>query len=182
GVNLSARQFQQAGLVEEVEEILRSTGVDPAQISVEITESLAMEDVERTTQVLMRLRGLGVKVAIDDFGTGYSALGYLASFPVDVVKVDRSFVEKVDIDPVKSAIVSAVINLSQAIGTTTVVEGVETKEQLDHLRSLGCVVVQGYYFARPMPASAFTELLASSQERGGAPGRGAPVKLGVDAA
>ncbi|MHB8681446.1 MAG: putative bifunctional diguanylate cyclase/phosphodiesterase [Acidimicrobiales bacterium] len=161
-VNLSARQFQQAGLVEEVEQILRDTGVDPSQISLEITESLAMEDVERTSQVLMRLKGLGVKVAIDDFGTGYSALGYLATFPVDVVKVDQSFVDKVELDPVKSAIVSAVINLSQAIGTTTVVEGVETKEQLDHLYSLGCTMAQGYYFARPMPADQLTDLLSSS--------------------
>ena len=161
-VNLSARQFQQAGLVEEVEEILVTTEVDPAQISLEITESLAMEDAERTSQILMRLKGLGVKVSIDDFGTGYSALGYLATFPVDVVKVDRSFIEKIDVDPVKSAIVSSVVNLAQAIGTTTVIEGVETIEQVEHLRSLGCTMAQGYYFARPMPAGALSEMLASS--------------------
>jgi diguanylate cyclase (GGDEF)-like protein/PAS domain S-box-containing protein len=169
-VNLSARQFQQAGLVEEVEEILEHTGVDPSQIGLEITESLAMEDVERTSQILMRLRGLGVKVAIDDFGTGYSALGYLATFPVDVVKVDQSFVEKVDIDPVKSAIVAAVINLSAAIGTTTVVEGVETREQLDHLRSIGCTLAQGYYFAKPMAADDLTDLLDRSMRLQGAEG------------
>lgn len=159
-VNLSARQFQQTGLVEEVERILIETEVDPSQITLEITESLAMEDAERTSQLLMRLKGLGVKVSIDDFGTGYSALGYLATFPVDVVKVDRSFIEKVDVDRVKSAIVSAVINLAQAIGTATVVEGVETKEQLEHLRGLGCTMAQGFYFAKPMPAPALTELLA----------------------
>ncbi|HZU80050.1 MAG TPA: GGDEF domain-containing phosphodiesterase, partial [Acidimicrobiales bacterium] len=161
-VNLSARQFQQAGLVEEVEEVLTRTGVDPGQISLEITESLAMEDVDRTSHILLRLKGLGVKVAIDDFGTGYSALGYLASFPVDVVKVDQSFVEKVEVDPVKSAIVSAVINLSQAIGTTTVLEGVETKDQLEHLVSIGCTMAQGYYFARPMAAADLTALLDRS--------------------
>ncbi|MHB8437698.1 MAG: putative bifunctional diguanylate cyclase/phosphodiesterase [Acidimicrobiales bacterium] len=161
-VNLSARQFQQTGMVEEVESILLSTGVDPAQISLEITESLAMEDVERTAQILTQLKGLGVRVAIDDFGTGYSALGYLAQFPVDVVKVDRSFVEKVEVDPVKSAIVSAVINLSSAIGTTTVVEGVETKEQLEHLRSIGCSLAQGFYYAKPMPAEHFRALLVES--------------------
>ena len=159
-VNLSARQFAQANLVEDIEEIVTSTGVDPAQICLEITESLAMEDAEHTAQVLAQLKSLGVKVAIDDFGTGYSALGYLASFPVDVVKVDRSFVDKVDIDPVKSAIVSAVINLSQAIGTTTVVEGIETKEELEHLRSLGCTRAQGYFFAKPMPADEMSKLLA----------------------
>jgi len=160
-VNLSARQFQQAGLVEEVEQILVSTEVDPSQISLEITESLAMEDAERTSQILTRLKNLGVKVSIDDFGTGYSALGYLATFPVDVVKVDRSFIDKIDVDPVKSAIVSAVINLALAIGTTTVVEGVETKEEVDHLLGLGCTMAQGYYFARPMPAEQLTEMLAS---------------------
>ena len=119
-----------------------------------------MEDAEHTAQVLAQLKSLGVKVAIDDFGTGHSALGYLARFPVDVVKIDRSFIEDVEIDPVKSAIGSAVINLSQAIGTTTVVEGIETKEELEHLRSLGCTRAQGYFFARPMPAEEMSKLLA----------------------
>jgi diguanylate cyclase (GGDEF)-like protein/PAS domain S-box-containing protein len=169
-VNLSARQFQQQGLVDEIEAVLVNSEVDPSQISLEITESLAMEDAERTIQILARLKRLGVKVSIDDFGTGYSALGYLASFPVDVVKVDRSFVEKVEVDPVKSAIVSAVVNLSAAIGITTVIEGVETKAQLEHLRDLGCTMVQGYYFAKPMPAAALTELLSSSMHlQGGTP-------------
>ena len=169
-VNLSARQFQQNGLVEEIEEILERTEVDPSQISLEITESLAMEDAERTIQVLARLKSIGVKVSIDDFGTGYSALGYLASFPVDAVKVDRSFVDKVELDPVKSAIVSAVVNLSKAIGITTVIEGVETKEQLEHLRAVGCTMVQGYYFAKPMAADVLTDMLASSMRlRGGTP-------------
>ncbi len=169
-VNLSARQFQQQGMVEQIEEILIRTEVDPAQISLEITESLAMEDAERTIQLLTRLKRIGVKVSIDDFGTGYSALGYLASFPVDVVKVDRSFVDKVEVDPVKSAIVSAVVNLSSAIGITTVIEGVETKEQLEHLRGIGCTTVQGYYFAKPMPADDLTELLTRSMHlKGGTP-------------
>jgi EAL domain-containing protein (putative c-di-GMP-specific phosphodiesterase class I) len=138
---------------------LVSSEVDPSQISLEITESLAMEDADRTIQLLTRLKKLGVKVSIDDFGTGYSALGYLASFPVDVVKVDRSFVERVEVDPVKSAIVSAVVNLSKAIGITTVIEGVETKEQLEHLRAIGSTTVQGFYFAKPMPADSLTALL-----------------------
>ena len=159
GVNLSARQFQQADLVQDVAEVLRTTGVKPHQLSLEITESLAMDDVERTREILFELKALGVRVAIDDFGTGYSALGYLARFPVDVVKIDRSFVEDVEIDPVKSAIVSAVITLSDAIGTTTVVEGVETREQFDHLRGLGCLEVQGFHLARPMPAEQLGELL-----------------------
>jgi diguanylate cyclase (GGDEF)-like protein/PAS domain S-box-containing protein len=179
-VNLSARQFQQDGLVEEIESILEASQVDPAQIGLEVTESLAMEDAERSIQLLVRLRSLGVKVSIDDFGTGYSALGYLANFPVDVVKVDRSFVDRVEVDPVKSAIVSAVVNLSKAIGITTVVEGVETKEQLEHLRALGCTMVQGYYYAKPMAADVLTELLSVSMhlEPGATPVRRAELKAG----
>jgi len=171
GVNLSARQFKNSGLVEEVEEVVRSTGMDPSYLCLEITESLAMDNIERTRDILVRLKSLGVQVAIDDFGTGHSALGYLASFPVDVVKIDRSFVEGVDTDPVKSAIVSAVVNLSQAIGSTTVVEGVETLTQFDHIRSLGCTVVQGYYLARPGPASAFEVFLESTYPRYDVSGR-----------
>jgi diguanylate cyclase (GGDEF)-like protein/PAS domain S-box-containing protein len=160
-VNLSARQFQQAGLVEEIEQVLRTTGVDPTQLSLEITESLAMDDVERTREILLDLKALGVGVAIDDFGTGYSALGYLTRFPVDVVKIDRSFVEHVEVDPVKSAVVSAVINLSKAIGSTAVVEGVETEEQLDHLKALGCAEAQGFHLACPMSAAQFDALIRS---------------------
>ncbi|MDE3087549.1 MAG: EAL domain-containing protein, partial [Acidobacteriota bacterium] len=166
GVNLSARQFQQHGLLEDIEGVLLATGVDPAQICLEITESLAMDDVERTRQILLGLKALGVRVAIDDFGTGYSALGYLTQFPVDVVKIDRSFVEDVEVDPVKSAIVAAVINLSEAIGGTTVVEGVETRAQLDHLRALGCPEGQGFHLARPMPAAQLDELLRRATRSG----------------
>jgi diguanylate cyclase (GGDEF)-like protein/PAS domain S-box-containing protein len=159
GVNLSARQFQQINLAEDIEEILRSTGVNPSQLCLEVTETLAMDDVELTEAILCKLHTLGVRVAIDDFGTGHSSLGYLARFPVDVVKIDQSFVREIEDDPVKSAIVSAVVALSRAIGSTTIVEGVETLAQLEHVRSLGCEVAQGFYFARPMTASAFGNLL-----------------------
>jgi diguanylate cyclase (GGDEF)-like protein/PAS domain S-box-containing protein len=158
GVNLSARQFQQVGLAEAVAEVLHSTGINPAQLCLEITESLAMDDVELTSTILFKLHTLGVRLAIDDFGTGHSSLGYLSSFPIDVVKIDQSFVSGIEHDPVKSAIVSAVVSLSKAIGSTTVVEGVETVAQLDHVRNLGCDVAQGFYFARPMSAEAFGEL------------------------
>jgi len=167
GVNLSARQFQQAGLVEELEDVLSATGVDPSQLLLEITESLAVDRVDRTIEILLRIKALGCQVAIDDFGTGYSALRYLADFPIDVVKVDRSFIDGVDVDPVKSAIVSAVVTLSKAIGTTTVVEGVETAEQLEHLSSLGCAVAQGYHFARPSTAAKFESLLESMESSNG---------------
>lgn len=163
GVNLSPRQFQQAELASEIEEVMRLSGVEPAQLCLEITENLAMDRVDRTREVLTELKALGLRVAIDDFGTGHSALGYLASFPIDEVKIDRSFVEGVESDPVKSAIVSAVINLSHAIGSTTVVEGIETFAQLEHLRQLGCPVAQGYYLARPAPADVIEQLIAGSR-------------------
>jgi diguanylate cyclase (GGDEF)-like protein/PAS domain S-box-containing protein len=163
-VNLSPRQFLQPRLVDEVAEILETTGVDPAQICLEITESLAMSDVEWVTQVLLGLKGLGVRVAIDDFGTGYSSLGYLKRFPVDVVKIDRSFVDGLDKSAVDTAIVAAVIGLASAVGMTTVAEGVETEAQLDKLRALGCDTVQGFYLAKPMPASAMEALLWAQTE------------------
>ncbi len=161
GVNLSARQFRQAGLEEQIAGVLRSTGIDPSQLCLEITESLAMFDVEQTSSVLDKLHNLGVRLAIDDFGTGHSSLGCLARFPIDVIKVDQSFVRDIDQDPVKSAIVSAVVALSKAIGSTTVVEGLETLAEREQVESLGCDVAQGFYFSRPLPADAFDELLRS---------------------
>jgi EAL domain-containing protein (putative c-di-GMP-specific phosphodiesterase class I) len=162
GVNLSARQFRQDGLAEEIASVIQATTVDPAQICLEITESLAMDDVELTVAILNRLHGLGVRVAIDNFGTGHSSLGSLALFPIDVVKIDQSVVRDVDRDQVKSAVVSAVVALSQAIGSATVVEGVETVAQLEELKKLGCDVAQGFYFARPVSAVSFDKLLAAN--------------------
>jgi EAL domain-containing protein (putative c-di-GMP-specific phosphodiesterase class I) len=161
-VNLSARQFQQESLVDEVATVLRATAIDPAQLSLEISESLAMDDIELTSTILSKLHTLGVRLAIDDFGTGHSSLGYLARFPIDTVKIDQSFVRDIDRDPVKSAIVSAVVALSKAIGSSTVVEGVESLAQLEQLKNLGCDYAQGFYFARPQPAATFEKLLLSS--------------------
>jgi EAL domain-containing protein (putative c-di-GMP-specific phosphodiesterase class I) len=164
GVNLSARQFQQAGLEDQIAGVLRTSGMDPSQLLLEITESLAMYDVEMTSAILTKLHSLGVRLAIDDFGTGHSSLGYLARFPIDVIKIDQSFVRDIDQDPVKSAIVSAVVALSQAIGSTTVVEGVETLPELEQIQRLGCDMAQGFYFSRPLPASAFDELLRGGSD------------------
>jgi EAL domain-containing protein (putative c-di-GMP-specific phosphodiesterase class I) len=164
-VNLSPRQFLQPGLVDDIASILNMTGVDPSQIYLEITESLAMTDVEWVISVLLELKRLGVHVAIDDFGTGYSSLGYLKRFPVDIVKIDRSFVDGMGESPVDAAIVAAVIGLAQAVGMTTVAEGVETKEQFDRLAALGCDKVQGYYLAKPMQAKAMEALLWAQTEQ-----------------
>ena len=161
-VNVSARQFHHAHLADEVAGVLQATGLDPAQLRLEITEGLATEDIDRTSSILTALHTLGVQVAIDAFGTGHSSLGSLTRFPFDVVKIDRSFVRGIDHDPVKSAIVSAVVALSRAIGAATVVEGVETLPQLEELEHLGCDVAQGYYFARPVSAAAFSSLLTAS--------------------
>ena len=162
GVNVSARQFHHAHLAEEVAGVLEATGLDPAQLRLEITEGLAMKDIDLTSGILATLHTLGVKVAIDDFGTGHSSLGSLARFPFDVVKIDRSFVRDIDHDAVKGAIVSAVVSLSRAIGAATVVEGVETLPQLQELERLGCDVAQGYYFARPVSAAVFSSMLTTS--------------------
>jgi diguanylate cyclase (GGDEF)-like protein/PAS domain S-box-containing protein len=158
-VNLSARQFQQYDLVREIDSVLSSTGLHPSLLCLEITESVAMDDIERTIRVLNELKELGVQLAIDDFGTGYSSLNYLKRLPVDVVKLDRSFVQELDINSVDSAIVSAVIDLAAAIGMMAIAEGVETADQLARLTSLGCPMVQGYHLARPMSAESFNALL-----------------------
>ncbi len=160
-VNLSARQFHAQGLEEHVAQVLSSTGIEPSLLCLEIAESLAMLDVEKTSSILAGLRELGVRLAIDDFGTGHSSLGYLARFPVDVIKIDQSFVRDIDHDPVKSAIVSAVVALADAIGAKTVVEGVETLPELEQVLGLGCDVAQGFYFSRPLPAGAFEELVTA---------------------
>jgi diguanylate cyclase (GGDEF)-like protein len=158
-VNLSARQFQHAGLATDIRSIVDATGLCPERLCLEITESLAMADTGRTIAILHALEQLGVQLAIDDFGTGYSSLGYLKHFPVDVVKIDRSFVAGLGVHEVDDAITTAVITLAHAVRMTTVAEGVETQAQLDRLAQLGCDRLQGFYLGRPMPATALTALL-----------------------
>ncbi|HEY3239215.1 MAG TPA: EAL domain-containing protein [Acidimicrobiia bacterium] len=150
-VNLSARQLGQAGLVDTVRNVLRQTGLAPTRLCLEITESGLMDDVEHALGALVDLKALGIHLAIDDFGTGYSSLSYLRRFPVDVVKLDRSFVAGLGADPAATAIVAAALNLSHALGFGVVAEGVETKEQLVTLRALRCDRAQGYFWSRPVP-------------------------------
>jgi diguanylate cyclase (GGDEF)-like protein len=159
-VNLSARQCAHPELVELVRRALADTGADPATICLEITETAVMADVEAVVRVFDELRGLGVGLAIDDFGTGWSSLRALQRFPVDEVKIDRSFVERMALDPQEAAIVAAVISLSRALGLRTVAEGVETIAQVNALRDLGCDHAQGYYFWRPAGAGDIALLLA----------------------
>jgi diguanylate cyclase (GGDEF)-like protein/PAS domain S-box-containing protein len=158
-VNLSGRQLSHPRLVAEVESVLLETGIDPARIDLEITESVLMDDVGMSAETLQRLKALGVKLVIDDFGTGYSSLSYLRQFPVDGMKVDRSFVDGLGTDPGDTAIVAAIVNLAHTLGLDAIAEGVETAAQLAELRELGCDAAQGFYVARPLPPEALLELV-----------------------
>jgi EAL domain-containing protein (putative c-di-GMP-specific phosphodiesterase class I) len=158
-VNISARQFAQDDFVELVAGTLERSGAEPGDLCLEITESILMEDVDRTLATLVRLKGLGVQLAVDDFGTGYSSLSYLRRFPVDVLKVDQSFVSGLGHDAEDSAIVQAVVAMGRALRLTTVAEGVETGHHVIELRELDCDLAQGYHFARPRPAAAMTAML-----------------------
>jgi diguanylate cyclase (GGDEF)-like protein len=161
-VNISARQFQRPDeLVREVVRVLEKTGLAPGSLMLEITESMIMGDAEHNVDVLGKLKDLGVLIAVDDFGTGYSNLGYLRRFPVDMLKVDKSFVQGLGENPEETAIVQAVISLARALGLRTVAEGIETTEQLNHLRALGCELGQGYYFSEPLPADKASALLSA---------------------
>ncbi len=160
-VNLSARQFKQPGLADSIAEVLRKNGLEPRCLILEITESMMVTDVDSAIITLRELRELGVKIAIDDFGTGYSSLAYLKRFPVDYLKIDRSFVDGLGRDPTDKGLVSAAITLAHYLGLEAVAEGVETAEQLEHLRELGCKLAQGYYFWKPSPGETASEILAA---------------------
>ncbi|MBA2253532.1 MAG: EAL domain-containing protein [Chloroflexi bacterium] len=161
-VNLSARQFQHHGLVEDVERALHDADLAPDRLILEVTESLLMHDTPDTLDKLRGLKDLGVQIAVDDFGTGYSSLSYLRQFPVDILKIDRSFVAGVATDPKQSAFVRAIVALGQSLDLRMVAEGVETARQRDELRRIGCEEAQGYFFAEPMDADALESLESHS--------------------
>ncbi|HEY5762695.1 MAG TPA: EAL domain-containing protein [Rhodocyclaceae bacterium] len=155
GVNLSARQFQQAGLREQIADALADSGMAPQALEVELTESMLMADPQAATDLLQDLATLGIRMAIDDFGTGYSSLAYLKRFPVARLKIDRSFVRDISTDPNDAAIVRAVVAMADSLRMAVIAEGVETAEQLKFLERHGCFEVQGYFFSRPEPADKF---------------------------
>ena len=158
-VNVSARQFKNARLVDEVVEMLALAGCAPHQIELELTESVVMDQPDMAEATMRRLKALGVRLAMDDFGTGYSSLGALKRFPVDVVKIDRSFVNDIPGDAGDSALTRAIIAMGHSLGLHVCAEGVERSDQLDFLRHEGCDEYQGYFFAKPLPETALTELL-----------------------
>ncbi len=154
-VNLSGHQIKRAGFVEEIARVLEETGLPPALLELEITESVLMEQARETLATLNQLKELGVGLAIDDFGTGYSSLSYLKRFPVDTLKIDRSFINDADRNPDDAAIVTGIIALAHSLRLNVVAEGVETRGQLDFLADAGCDHIQGYLLSRPLPADEF---------------------------
>lgn len=158
-VNVSAGQFNQSGLIDDVVRALRTSELAPGTLQLEITESLLMQYVETNQRTVEALRALGVRLAIDDFGTGYSSLAYLRQFPVDVLKLDRSFVQELGTDPRTGAIVQAIITLAHVLEMSVTAEGIETNVQGNCLRAMGCDRGQGYYFGKPAPGSTLTEIL-----------------------
>ncbi|WP_374703961.1 putative bifunctional diguanylate cyclase/phosphodiesterase [Nostoc sp. CENA543] len=161
-VNLSARQFEQPNLVEVVRQTLAQTGLSATYLELEVTESFLMGNVQQSIKTLKQLRELGVWIALDDFGTGYSSLNYLKSFPVHMLKIDRSFVQDVTVNPESAAVTNAVIALAQSLQLKITAEGVETQEQLNYLQTQGCQEAQGYYFGIPSPAEKITDILKAN--------------------
>jgi diguanylate cyclase (GGDEF)-like protein len=161
-VNFSARQFQNPFLDEEIREALASSGLAASQLEIELTESLLLDGSTNTLATLHALKGVGVRLSLDDFGTGYSSLSYLSRFPIDVLKIDRSFVGRMTESERDAELVKAIIGVARALDLSVTAEGIETAEQYEMLRLAGCHEGQGYYMARPMTAEALVEFLAAS--------------------
>jgi diguanylate cyclase (GGDEF)-like protein/PAS domain S-box-containing protein len=164
GVNLSARQFAQPGLVREIERVLEETGMAPTSLEIELTESLVMEDVEGAIRTMWELKRMGVKLSIDDFGTGYSSLSYLRRFPVDVLKIDRSFVRDITDSEDDAAMVAVIIDLARGLHMRVIAEGVETEAQLDFLKRRGCDEVQGHVYAHAVPGAEVEAMLRTGRQ------------------
>ena len=158
-INISARQFGDSSLIKTVQKAIAKYAIPPEKLDLELTETYLMSDMNITLQRLNELKALGVQLSIDDFGTGYSSLGYLKKFPIDAIKIDRSFVENIPNDQDDVTIIQAIVGLSHNLGYKLVAEGVETREQLAFLQALGCESYQGYYFSRPLSVEAAEQLL-----------------------
>ena len=161
-VNVAARQLEQADFVDQVAEVVRSSGVDPARVVLEVTETTLLQNAEDAIAKLQALRDLGLEVAVDDFGTGYSSLSYLQRFPVTAIKIARDFVAVDDTDAAGWELASAIVSMGRALHLTVIAEGVEEPFQLLRLRKLRCGRAQGYYLARPLPVDEIERLFAGS--------------------
>jgi diguanylate cyclase (GGDEF)-like protein len=175
-VNVSAVQFWQPGLVQTVARVLAETGVDPQCLELEITESVLMRNVDTTLMTLQALKGMRVKISVDDFGTGFSSLSYLRRFPIDILKIDKSFSCDVTTDVESAAIVQAISGLARGLGLATVAEGVETPEQLDFYRRQNCDRVQGYLFSAPRSVADLNEMLGARRGAPAPPQRAGPAR------
>jgi EAL domain-containing protein (putative c-di-GMP-specific phosphodiesterase class I) len=158
-VNLSVRQLQQPDIIQQVENIVHQAGIEPGSLTLELTESMLMDDAEYAVRTLRALKAIGLKLSLDDFGTGYSSLAYLNRFPFDALKIDRSFVQEMHLQSNGAAIVDATIRLAHSLGMTVVAEGVESQQQLAALISSGCDQVQGYVFSQPLQITELTSML-----------------------
>jgi len=158
-VNVSGAELQRDDFVAHLASVLGSTGVDPGLVVLEVTESTLMQDADGSPRRLREVKELGVRLAMDDFGTGYSSLSYLKLFPMDVLKIDSSFVQGLAQGPEDSAIARAIVQIARTLSMATVAEGIETEDELARLRSLGCDYGQGFLLSRPMPAAQLTALL-----------------------
>lgn len=159
-VSVNVRQLMGVDFVASVAGVLADTGTDPRSVTLEVTESIFIEDHERVVLALTDLKHLGVKLALDDFGTGFSSLSYLRQFPVDIVKIDRVFIAGLDVEPASRLIVTAMVGLAHGLGMTVVAEGVESPGQYDAVAAADCDAYQGYYFARPASADALAAFIA----------------------
>ncbi|MDB6108021.1 MAG: diguanylate cyclase, partial [Gammaproteobacteria bacterium] len=176
-VNLSARQFGDENLLEDLTSILTVTGMDPHLLELEITESLLIRDVEETLRILTALKALGIRIAIDDFGIGYSSLATLQRFPLDTIKIDRSFIRDITGTTHDTALADAVIAIGKSLSLTVVAQGVETRDQAEFLQTHACDELQGFYFKRPLPAEQFTQLLQAQTAETTFIGRRAGLKI-----
>jgi EAL domain-containing protein (putative c-di-GMP-specific phosphodiesterase class I) len=160
-VNISALQFSRSGLVHSIESIIRETGIRPDRLELELTETAVMLNIDESILVLKELKNLGISIAVDDFGTGYSSLSYLRKFPIDRLKIDRSFIMDIGKDPANNSIIDAIISLARGMSLEVVAEGVETEWQADFLRDRGCAIAQGYWYSPAISAESFRDYVES---------------------
>src|SRR5690242_14627087 len=168
-VNLSPRQFADEHLLNDIDEALLASGMSPVLLQLEVTESMVMRNVARAVRLLDAIQSRGIRLAIDDFGTGYSSMSLMKQFPIDTIKIDRSFVRDLPRDSEDQAIAQAIISMGKALGMTVVAEGVETAEQHAFLRNHDCDEMQGYLFSKPLPAGELATLLRSTPLLGSPP-------------
>jgi EAL domain-containing protein (putative c-di-GMP-specific phosphodiesterase class I) len=162
-VNLSPHQLYRPELVDDIVDSLFTTGFDPRQLTLELTETALMHDTNAVRQRLLELREFGIRIALDDFGTGYSSLSYLRHFPIDVLKIDKSFIGAIGTGSDGASLSKAIIDLGRTLNLTTIAEGVESAEQAEELLRLQCRLGQGYYFSKPLPVAAMERYLADAR-------------------